>query len=159
MSIRTGLKPLHGALEPSPTPHQGGQFFLSGLLRVRYGNLRTPSGSRVHRLGESGSGRYTARLNYSGAPVSTKGAENRPRKSRSHRDGNTTIDLSRHQLMECLLRGTGNGNLVKNARLRCQRSREGGIHTVSASLCFWQRSRKGPKSSQGFQRSISRSQA
>ena len=47
---------------------------------------------------------------------------------------NTTVDLSRHQLMGCLLRGIWNRNLVKNARVGCQRSREEEIHTVSLCL-------------------------
>lgn len=35
--------------------------------------------------------------------------------------------------MECFLKRIWNGNLVKNARVGCQRSREEGIRTVSVS--------------------------
>lgn len=53
--------------------------------------------------------------------------------------------------MECFLKRIWNGNLVKNARVGCQRSREEGIRTVCLSLSR-SATEKGQKAARGFQR-------
>lgn len=103
-------------------------------------------------MGEEGqAGRQLARTTV--VHLETEGAKNRPRKSSGCCDTDTTIDSSRHQLTECFLERFGNCNLVKNARVGCQRSREEGIRTVCLSLSLLlsgSAAKKGQKAAAAF---------
>lgn len=77
----TGFKTLNGTRYYPQTLGQGGQLlFHSCILTVQYGDLRTPSSSREHGMGEEGqTGRQLARTTV--VLLETEGAKNRPRKS------------------------------------------------------------------------------
>lgn len=77
--------------------------------------------------------------------LKTEGAKNRPRKSRSYSDTNTTVDLRRHRLINSL--GNSNCNLVKNAQVGCQRSTE---KEITQSVCLRTCSKKGQREAGAF---------